>query len=57
MMCNYNYKNNYFNTLFNTIHRKTFKGKTFTFRVENGYSLENFYVSMLVDLYCQSTRP
>ena len=24
---------------------------------ENGYSLENFHGSMLVDLYCQSTRP
>ena len=30
--------------------------KTFAFRVENGYSLENFCVSMLVDLYSHSTR-
>ena len=26
--------------------------KAFTFRVENGYPLENFCGSMLVDLYC-----
>ena len=33
------------------------RGETFTFRVENGYSLENFCSSMLVDLHSQSTRP
>ena len=32
------------------------RGKTFAFIVENGYSLENFCGSMLIDLYCQSTR-
>ena len=32
-----------------TIYSKTFEGKTCVFRVENGYSLENFRGSMLVD--------
>ena len=36
---------------------KHLREKTFTFRVENGYSLENFCSSILVDLHCQSTRP
>ena len=40
-----------------SVYGKTFEGKTFTFRVENGCSLEKFYSSMLVDLHCQSTRP
>ena len=35
---------------------KHLRGKTSLFRVENGYSLENFHSSMLVDLYCQSKR-
>ena len=35
---------------------KHLRGKTFVFRVENAYSLENFHGSMLVDLYYQSTR-
>ena len=33
------------------------KGKTFLFKVENGYLLENFHGCMLVDLHCQSIRP
>ena len=33
------------------------KGKTSVFRVENGYSLEKFCGSMLVDLHCLSTKP
>ena len=36
---------------------KYLRGKTFVFRVENGYSLENVCGSMLVHLYCQWTRP
>ena len=36
---------------------KHLRGKTFAFRVENGYLLENFHGSMLLDLYSQSTRP
>ena len=31
--------------------------KTFAFRVENRHSQEKFCSSMLVDLYCLSTRP
>ena len=38
------------------IMEKHLRGKTFWFRVENGYSLENFRDNMLIDLYCQSTR-
>ena len=34
---------------------KHLRGESFVFRVENGYSLENFCGSMLI--YCQSTRP
>ena len=37
-----------------TVHSR---GKIFTFRMENGYSLENFRSSMLVDLHCQSIIP
>ena len=33
---------------------KYLKGKTFAFRVENDYSLENFHDSMFVELYRQS---
>ena len=33
---------------------KYLKGKTFVFRVENDYSLENFHGSMFVELYRQS---
>ena len=36
---------------------KHLRGKTFMFRVENGYSLENVRGSMLVKLYRQLTRP
>ena len=31
--------------------------KTFTVKVQNFHSWENFHGSMLVDLHCQSTRP
>ena len=44
-------------TVIITIYGKTFEREIFAFRVENGYSLENLHCSMLVDLYCQSTRP
>ena len=36
---------------------KHLKGKTFTVRAENGYSLENFHGGMPVGLYYQTTRP
>ena len=36
-----------------TIYGKIFKWKTFAFRVNNGYSLENFHSSVLVDFHCQ----
>ena len=36
---------------------KHLRGKIFAVRVENGYSLEKFCCSMLVDLYYQLTRP
>ena len=39
-----------------TVYSKTFKGETFTFRVENGYSVEKFHGSIPVDLHCQSKR-
>ena len=32
------------------IYSKTFEGKTFVLRVENGCSMENFHSSMFVDL-------
>ena len=35
---------------------KHLRGTTFAFRVENGYLLESFRISMLVDLYSQLTR-
>ena len=37
--------------------QQTFWGEMFVVREENGYLWENFCSSMLVDLYCQSTRP
>ena len=36
------------------IYGKSFEEETFTFRVENGYSLEKFCSSMLVDVYLPS---
>ena len=36
---------------------KLLSGKTFAVRVQNLHLRENFHGSMLVDLYCQSTRP
>ena len=36
---------------------KYLTGKTFAFRVENGYLVENFRGSILVDLYYQVARP
>ena len=36
---------------------KLSSGKTFTVRVQNFHSRENFRASILVDLHCQSTMP
>ena len=47
-------ENKVINTIPYTV--KHSRGKTLAFRVGNGYSLENFCVSMLVDIYCQLTK-
>ena len=33
------------------VYGKTFERETFTFRVENGYSLETFHGGMLIDVH------